>query len=146
MKKSLYNTYLSLEDGSYLLYNSFSDKFVAVPASLLQGHNPAEMTPAEVREFSPELYARLEEAGMLVPDELDETAALQERIDAIDNNPAVFHLQLNPTVDCENSDKNCAESHNSGACQNSGGFCKDTQNGKGCVNISNQSVQHPCSC
>lgn len=115
MKKSLYNTYLSLEDGSYLLYNSFSDKFVAVPASLLQGHNPAEMTPAEVREFSPELYARLEEAGMLVPDELDETAALQERIDAIDNNPAVFHLQLNPTVDCNFRCWYCYEDHKAGS-------------------------------
>lgn len=59
---------------------------------------------------------------------------------------SVYGEYTTNTGDCDNSDKNCAESHNSGACQNSGGFCKDTQNGKGCVNSSNQSAQYPCSC
>lgn len=114
-KLSQYNTYLSLEDGSYLLYNSFSDKFVAVPASLLQRHSPADMTPAEIRGLSPQLYDRLEEAGILVPEDIDETAALQERIDAIDNNPAMFHLQLNPTVDCNFRCWYCYEDHKAGS-------------------------------
>lgn len=114
MRKSQYNTYIELENDDLLLYNSFADKFVVVPAEVLGGRNLESMSVPEIERTLPGLYSDLVEAGILVDDEMDEVSALQRRIEETDNNPALFHLHVNPTVDCNFRCWYCYEEHKAG--------------------------------
>jgi len=55
--------------------------------------------------------AQLEEMGALISQEVDEINLLKEQIKSIDNDDKVFHLMLNPTLDCNLHCWYCYESH-----------------------------------
>ena len=83
MKLSRYNSYISLGEKAGLIFNAFTDSFVAVKSS---SDGFAKVRNGDITSISSELQKQLEEAGAVVADDFDEVDALRKRIDEIDNN------------------------------------------------------------
>ena len=114
MKKSIYNTYIHFDNGDTLLYNAYEDTFAVIPSSSLQGCDVEALQPDEIMNRFPTLYNDMKKAGMLVNDDKDEAACLRKRIELIDNDPTLFQLHVNPTVDCNFRCWYCYEDHKAG--------------------------------
>ena len=63
----------------------------------------------------PELYARMKQMGMLVPEDEDEGQKTFERWEAVDSDPTHFSIIVNPTLDCNLRCWYCYEEHRHGA-------------------------------
>ena len=63
----------------------------------------------------PELYARMKQMGMLVPEGEDEGKKTFERWEAVDSDPTHFSIIVNPTLDCNLRCWYCYEEHRHGA-------------------------------
>lgn len=94
MKKSVFTSAFPLLNGRTILYNSFTDKFLVCLTEKL-GKNIDDLSSQ-----SPTLRNKLIESGMLVEEDVDEVKKLKNLIDEVDNDEKVFHLHVNPTLDC----------------------------------------------
>ncbi len=113
MKLSRYNSYISLGEKAGLIFNAFTDSFVAVKSS---SDGFAKVRNGDITSISSELQKQLEEAGAVVADDFDEVDALRKRIDEIDNNDSFLLLHINPTLDCNFRCWYCYENHIKGSC------------------------------
>ena len=73
------------------------------------------MTSTRSNPFIPELYARMKQMGMLVPEGEDEGQKTFERWEAVDSDPTHFSIIVNPTLDCNLRCWYCYEEHRHGA-------------------------------
>lgn len=110
MKHSLYNTLIPLADGNALLYNALSDRYLAIRSGLSADDlaDPGRIPQGPLRDS-------LVEIGAIVPDELDEVAAVRDMIRECDYSEDCFQLHVNPTVDCNFRCWYCYEDHRKGS-------------------------------
>ncbi len=114
MKKfSKYNTTLRISTQYGICYNAVSDKFV-----LLKSQAYDEMCGGNlenIRQHYPDLYEQLDAVNAIVDYDVDEVRQVHDVICAKDNDNTVFHLHVNPTVDCNFRCWYCYENHVKGS-------------------------------
>lgn len=112
-KYSRYNTLLKVNDRFGLFYNAMSDRFIVLkmPAYKALQRNRA----ADLEHSAPTLYGQLVEAGGIVDADVDEVQLVRDMIHRIDADDTVFHLHVNPTVDCNFRCWYCYEDHVKGS-------------------------------
>lgn len=106
MKLSIYNSYLNIKGRHTLVYNAYTGTFLALKNKTLSGNYETE-----ILRLSPDEIKKFREGGMLVDDNLNETAELKKRISIADNNFEEFILFVNPTLDCNFQCWYCYEIH-----------------------------------
>ncbi len=109
MNPSIYNSCIDLGNGYTLVYNATSDGFAICNSAAIttSGHR--------IDECDPEVRARLDEIGAFVDDDADEPSALAAYIEKCDNDASVFHLHINPTLNCNFRCWYCYEKHQAGS-------------------------------
>lgn len=114
MKKfSKYNTTIRISPQYGICYNAISDKFV-----LLKSQAYDEMCGGNIenaKEQYPNLYEQLCAVRAIVDHDVDEVQQVHDIIRAKDNDDTVFHLHVNPTVDCNFRCWYCYENHVKGS-------------------------------
>lgn len=113
MKNSIYNSIIKVNDSFGLLYNAMSDKFVVLKGEALK--NAGENNIDEIKDKDDGLYCQMVEIGGVVDDGVDETEELRSLIKSIDGDDTVFHLHVNPTLDCNFRCWYCYENHLKGS-------------------------------
>lgn len=97
MKISRYVTIIPLGNGTTLLYGARKDSFVIVHKNLdTEGVALSEI----LDEDSGTDCIKMTEAGIFIEDDLDEVSELRDRISEVDGDGSVYHLHINPTLDC----------------------------------------------
>lgn len=115
MKLSRWNSYISLGEKSGLIYNSLTDSFVAVKET---SDDFIHASRGETALFSERFHEQMCVAGALVEDDIDEVKRLEELIYEVDNDDKLFHLIVNPTLDCNLHCWYCYENHVKDSCMN----------------------------
>lgn len=114
MKKfSKYNTTLRISPQYGICYNAVSDKFV-----LQKSQAYDEMCGGNIeniKQHYPDLYEQLNAVRAIVDCGVDEVSQVHDVIRAKDNDDTVFHLHVNPTVDCNFHCWYCYENHVKGS-------------------------------
>jgi uncharacterized protein len=64
-----------------------------------------------IKRYSQKFYKQLVESGCLIDCETNEVALLKQRIKEVDENPKIYHLIINPTMDCNFKCWYCYENH-----------------------------------
>lgn len=117
LKPSIHNSVFLTPEGITLVYNAFSDDFLATNISdIAHGHH----LDTDIIARYPELEEQLIRIQALVPADLDEVNRLREVIAKVDNDPTQFHLHVNPTLDCNFRCWYCYETHQPGSRMSSG--------------------------
>lgn len=97
-KYSRYNTLLKVNDRFGLFYNAMSDRFIVLKMPAYEALQRNDV--ADLERSVPMLYGQLVEAGGIVDADVDEVQLVRDMIHRIDDDGTVFHLHVNPTVDC----------------------------------------------
>ncbi len=109
MKNSIYNSLINLSEQRSLLYNALTDNFLV----LIPWQRDVWMNGLldKIEKKHPRFYHQLEENGYVVADDRDEYSELICRIEEMDNNPQIFILTINPTLECNFRCWYCYEEH-----------------------------------
>ena len=113
---SIYNTTLRVNSHYGICYNAMADKFV-----LLKSQTYDEVCRGNIENLQaqyPDLYEQLVAMGAIVDADVDEVQQVHDMICAIDGDDTVFHLHVNPTVDCNFRCWYCYENHVKGSKMN----------------------------
>ncbi len=110
MKASLYNTILFPDSQHALIYNALSDMFLAINKDNFS-FNVDDLLSVTDRNLIDKLIG----VGALVNKDIDETAVLTDMIREYDHSNDIFHLHINPTLDCNFRCHYCYESHLAGS-------------------------------
>lgn len=102
-KLSIFTSVLPVSDGHWIVYNSFTDKFMVV-------RRCGELNPRQLPD-DPELRENLIAAGAIVKNDVDENLMLRERLNSITDNDRCFQLHVNPTLGCNFRCWYCYEQH-----------------------------------
>ena len=113
MKISRWNSYIALGEKSGLVYNAFSDSYIAVKEG---SEDFCRARDGRVEDFSPEFREQMVKAGALVDADKDEVAAVAELIREVDEDDSQFQLIVNPTLDCNFHCWYCYENHVKDSC------------------------------
>lgn len=111
MKYSIYNNFIDLTDTVKAVYNSASDSFVLIKG----GENWLNKSPAELRQLNEDLYNELCGNGAIVSSGVDEYKKQLRNSQKIRLESGVFHLMINPTLDCNLHCWYCYEKHVKGS-------------------------------
>lgn len=106
MKLSVYTSVIPLNDKFYLLFSAKTDKFIVCNKNLLSVADDGTVTTGTEK-----LYDQLVEIDALKNDTVDEIAQISELIDKVDNDDRVFHIHVNPTLNCNFRCWYCYEEH-----------------------------------
>ena len=109
MKYSIYNNYIVLTPQYRLLYNSFTNMYVLMKDKMANAFLSQSLRVIE--EEYPKFFLKLQEAGCIIEDEVDEVGRLQERIRDVDNQKSHYALTVNPTMNCNFKCWYCYENH-----------------------------------
>lgn len=113
MEYSIFNSIILISDKHYMLYNSFSDKFIILTS---KARNSLDNDNIEIlKKKNPSLFSRLVESSMIVDSNKEESEKLQKLIFEKCNNKYSYHLHINPTVDCIFQCWYCYEQHMRGS-------------------------------
>ena len=104
MKKSLYNTALSLSETHWLLYNALTDSFI-----ILRNSNQSS-----IDQLYNDNKEDLVKGGFIIEDSVDELKILQDRLRSILNDNKIYSLIINPTLECNFSCWYCYEEKRKG--------------------------------
>lgn len=107
---SRYSHLLEL-DGQQYLFNVSNRCVIALNDRLVQLIKSHQSNVDSIKEIHPDLYDSLVKCGVLVNEEIDEAAEMIARFEELDNNPEVFGLTINPTLDCNLRCWYCYETH-----------------------------------
>jgi len=111
MNKLSKYAHLAELDGHYYLFNVATGQIVALNqrlAALIESHR-ADID--SINSVHPDLYAGLLKCGNIVDESIDESARMIARFEEIDNDPTVFGMTINPTLDCNLRCWYCYETH-----------------------------------
>lgn len=97
MKKSKYIVSLQYE-GVDVLFNTRTKSYLIVTPSLLESFE--RLTPEELLVYNPHLYEQLLKSGFIVEGNFDEIEALRTVSMEEDYNKSIYHMIVNPTLDC----------------------------------------------
>lgn len=112
MKKMKFNKYISiipLTDKYSLLYNSYTNKYLILSPHLKD--IIVKDSFEDIKIMRPALFEQLIQTECLIDQSTDETGLLKERIRNIDENCKIYHLTINPTVNCNFKCWYCYEEH-----------------------------------
>ena len=107
MKKSLYNTLISLSSKTDVLYNALSDTFMFVRKM----NDSLWADPEKMKSERPALFKQLCDNGFYVEDGFDEFQTLQRLNQKVVNNDRDYFIIINPTLACNYKCWYCYESH-----------------------------------
>lgn len=114
MKTSHYNTVLDLGDNVSLMFNALSGRFLALNGVSVSSHSDL------VTEIKDEkMLSGLKQIGAVIDDSVDEVSLVRDLIEKNDYDDSVFHLHINPTLDCNFKCWYCYENHKSGSLMSS---------------------------
>lgn len=108
MKKSIYN-HLSFIDGTWVLYNAYSDEVGILADEVKKMYE--DKTLDEIKTAHPEFYKFLQEKGFSVPSLEVESEKCIKKWEKEDEDPSSFSLTINPTLDCNMRCWYCYENH-----------------------------------
>lgn len=97
MKKNKYIIEEELENGIFLLYNTFSNTFALQNSSK---HNIWEKECSEIHDTDLELYNDLINKGFIIDDDLDEFETVRYRKNQMQQSSQLYHIMINTTLDC----------------------------------------------
>lgn len=107
-KLSKWNSYIDLGKKSGLIYNAYTDRFIAVKEA---SEDYIHAKTGDTDAFSERFRDQMIEAGALVSEARDEVEALEDLIRKVDDNDNFFNLIINPTLDCNFHCWYCYENH-----------------------------------
>ncbi len=113
MKYSIYNSIIGVGN-SCLVYNGVADRFVVVKRCREDVVEKMTSLPSQLVVDDAVFYSRLMGIAAIVEDDVDEIGSLASAIAEVDNNGRLFHLQINPTLDCTFRCWYCYEDHHRG--------------------------------
>lgn len=113
MKYGRYNSILSVGNHSHVLYSALSDKFILLKESAYK--DITECDADTLKEHNKTLFEQLVSIKGIVENSYDEYDAVLKTIRKVDNNDSVYHLHINPTVDCNFKCWYCYENHVKGS-------------------------------
>lgn len=116
MKKSIYN-HLSFIDGTWVLYNAYSDEVGMLADEVKKMYE--DKTLDEIKIIHPEFYNFLQEKGFSVPFSEVESEKCITKWKKEDEDPSSFSLTINPTLDCNMRCWYCYENHQKSRTMNS---------------------------
>lgn len=107
MKISQYNTTLRVGHFS-LLYNALNDCFLCVKDPRL---SLTRKLVSDLQERHSQLFQQLLSGGFILPEEVSEFDKLRQAMLSHDNDPSLYTLHINPTLDCNFKCWYCYEKH-----------------------------------
>ncbi len=107
MKYSIYNTLIKVSPKIVLLFNSFTDSFMFLNASVSELLNNAPL----IKEKYLNLYRNMVKKGFYVANNTNEFQKLKKYSEEILNNTKTFFLIVNPTINCNLKCWYCYEKH-----------------------------------
>lgn len=111
MKLSRWNSYISLDDKSGLIFNALSDTFIFTTIE-----NLLSLRNGDIEIIDVKLMEAMIAQKMIVQSKTNEVKELKNKIELIDNDDSRFHLMVNPTLDCNFKCWYCYEKHVNGSC------------------------------
>jgi len=117
MKYSQFNTFFKYNDHD-ILFNTLSNSFIAVAPLLKDLLDAATLNGnlEELRDIHPTFYNKLVDKRFIIENDVNEVEIvkqMQKEIDILDN--SLFHLIINPTMNCNFKCWYCYESHIKGS-------------------------------
>lgn len=113
MKYSRYNSILKVDENHHILYCALSDQFIILKQSAYQ--DISEYDANTLAKHNDILYNQMISAKGIIEDLFDEQQFVFNKIKGTDNDDSVFHLHVNPTVDCNFRCWYCYEEHVKGS-------------------------------
>jgi len=112
MKYSQFNSILEYKDRGFVVYNSLVQKAIFLDKALREIlEQKIEEGIDNLQNIHPSFYEYLGKFGFLVNDDIDEIERVKEISRKIDENPHVFLLTINPTMNCNFKCWYCYETH-----------------------------------
>lgn len=113
MKYSRYNSMLNLSNNFHILYNALSDQFILLKESAYR--DISEYNANMLKRHNTILYDQLVYINGIIEDSFDEYEVVLDKIRQTDNNDSIYHLHVNPTIDCNFRCWYCYEDHVKGS-------------------------------
>lgn len=112
MKPIIYNNSFGY-NGKFILYNSFSDNFLILERELFVLFKEIVIgnKSDELKKIHSEFYSDLKAKGFLVYKDIKESELCLKKLNEIDNREDIYHLIVNPTINCNFSCWYCYETH-----------------------------------
>jgi uncharacterized protein len=112
MKFSQFNNAVNYKDKA-VLFNAFSNNFIVVEPVLrdLVEAAKAESNAEGLAAYHPQLYELLRTRGFIVEETLDEIQQIKDLSAKVDGAEHLYHLVINPTMNCNFKCWYCYESH-----------------------------------
>lgn len=109
-KFNIYNSIIPLTERYSLLYNSFTNTYLLLSPQLRDAIK--YKTVSEIKINHSELFKQLVRTECLIEQNTDEPTLLKNRILQVDRNSKMYHLTINPTINCNFKCWYCYEEHN----------------------------------
>lgn len=109
MKYSVYNSVVPVTEKTSLIYNASSNRFILFQKTLEE--QLVTLTPKQLEQDYPDLYAKMLEGGAIVENGLNEFEELLRISREADCMPEEYQLLINPTMDCNFRCWYCYETH-----------------------------------
>lgn len=113
MKYSKFNSILNVGNNSYILYSALSDQFIILREYAYKDISKYDANT--LKKYNKVLYDQLVSVNGIIEDAFDESKAILDLIRRTDDNDSVYHLHVNPTVDCNFNCWYCYENHIKGS-------------------------------
>lgn len=111
MKYSQFNTVLPYRE-KFALYNSFQQKVIVLEPELKDLLDAAKYEGIDnLEQIHPDFYNYLIDQKFVIDGNLNEVLELKKLSEKIDNNPNMFYLTVNPTMNCNFKCWYCYETH-----------------------------------
>lgn len=106
-KKNYYQLCQPINDEAYLCSNFYAKTYLVINSNIYGLYNQGQFK--ELKELFPQVYLRLLEGGFLVDENVDETVDIVKEREEERQSTELFHLIINPTLDCNLSCWYCYE-------------------------------------
>lgn len=108
MKRNFYQIHEQISDNCYLHYNTLNDQFIFLDkyAHLIYT-NAIDLNDICIKDKK--LFDNLVHLGFVIPDDYDEKAIVELRRRKEQHDMSLYHIVINPTLDCNLSCWYCYE-------------------------------------
>lgn len=106
MKKSRYNVIFQYKT-AYILFNTKTQKLILLTNEFLDFFDSVK----DVESLPEDYKTALKSIGAIVPDDYDEYTEITKSLESVDNDDTMFHVIVNPTLNCNFNCWYCYENH-----------------------------------
>ena len=100
MKYSQFNSIVQMDE-NFAMYNSFTQKVIFIEEVLKDLVEAAKLEGIDnLIDYHPTFYDYLIKEEFLIPDNVNEVDKVREVSRLVDNDETVYHLTINPTMNC----------------------------------------------